>query len=91
MIHLLRAVHRHSRPLVRIAEYPRRDRSTWSRHCGRQPTPRPGRGDASVAGGLFQEISGVGNAFGGCRHLSGDLTGAGGILRSKDGAQVGDQ
>ena len=46
---------------------------------------------APEARGLFQEIGGVGNAFGGCRHLGGDLTGAGGTLRSEDGAQIGDQ
>jgi hypothetical protein len=44
--------------------------------------------NAPPAGGVFQEIGGAGNAFGGFGHLGGDLTGSSDVLRREDGAQV---
>ena len=46
---------------------------------------------AALAGSVFQEIGGAGNAFGGFGHEGGDLTGSSDALRSDDGAQVRDQ
>jgi hypothetical protein len=39
---------------------------------------------APLAGGVFQEIGGFGEAFGGFGHLSGDLTGSSLVLRCQD-------
>lgn len=47
--------------------------------------------NAPPAGGVFQEIGGAGNAFGGFGHLGGDLAGSSDVLRSEDRAQVRDQ
>ena len=44
--------------------------------------------NAPEAGSVFQEIGGLGGAFGGCSHLGGDLTGSSGALRSEDGPQI---
>ena len=41
-------------------------------------------GRASLAGGVFQEIGGAGQAFGGFGHLSGDLAGSGGVVRAEE-------
>ena len=46
---------------------------------------------APLAGGVFQEIGGRGEAFGGFGHPGGDLTGSSDALRSDDGAQIRDQ
>ena len=45
---------------------------------------------APLAGGVFQEIGGRGEAFGGFGHPGGDLTGSSDALRSDDGAQIRD-
>ena len=42
------------------------------------------------AGGIFQEIGGGGNAFGGFGHPGGDLAGSGDVLRREDTAEVRD-
>ena len=44
-----------------------------------------------AAGEFFQEIGGVGNAFGGFGHPGGDFAGSGDVLRGEDPAQVRDQ
>jgi hypothetical protein len=49
------------------------------------------RSQNASEGGVFQEIGGGGNAFGGFGHLSGDLTGSSDVLRGEDTPKAGDQ